>query len=52
VVPNVLILSLFGTPYEMGYAHGQLLATQIQQLIPDVGFRALIAITNERSFSF
>jgi len=36
VTPNLLLLSLWGTPYEMGYAHGQLLAPQIKDLFPQL----------------
>jgi len=38
VTPNLLLLSLWGTPYEMGYAHGQLLASQIKTLFPQVSY--------------
>lgn len=31
---ELYILHVYGTPYSMGYAHGQLLKSQIQKLIP------------------
>ena len=30
----LLVLHVYGTPYAMGYAHGQLLQSQIQKMLP------------------
>jgi len=36
VSPPVFVLHLWGTPYEMGYAHGSLLKQQITEIVPEV----------------
>jgi isopenicillin-N N-acyltransferase-like protein len=36
VSPEVMVLHVYGTPYEMGYAHGQLLAKEMNILLPSV----------------
>lgn len=36
VVPNVFLVQVWGTAYEMGYAHGQLLQAEIQSLYPQL----------------
>eukprot|EP01121_Diplochlamys_sp_Union-15-3_P011240 TRINITY_DN3231_c0_g3_i2.p1 TRINITY_DN3231_c0_g3~~TRINITY_DN3231_c0_g3_i2.p1 ORF type:complete len:430 (-),score=64.57 TRINITY_DN3231_c0_g3_i2:65-1327(-) len=36
VEPPLNVLHVSGTPYQMGFAHGTLLKTQIQTLVPDV----------------
>jgi len=34
VSPPLNVLHLYGTPYQMGFAHGTLLKKQINELIP------------------
>ena len=36
VQPNIAVLHVWGTPYQMGYAYGQLLGPQIKQLMSEV----------------
>ena len=36
IQPNLNVLHLYGTPYQMGYAHGQLMQTQIKALYSEV----------------
>jgi isopenicillin-N N-acyltransferase like protein len=34
--PKVIVLHVYGTPYEMGYAYGELLKGEITEMVPEL----------------